>query len=875
MKKLLLIDGSNLMFRAYYATAYSGNLMKNSQGQYTNAVYGLINMLNVILKEEFTHCLVAFDMGKATFRHKAYEDYKAKRTPMPDEFREQLGLIKAVPEKLGMHVYETEDLEADDIIGTLAHKYYDAFDEIEILSNDKDLFQLLNHKVYMRMSKRGLEPERVYKEEDLQADYDLKPNQIPDLKGLMGDASDNLPGIPGVGEKTALKLLHEYGDIETLLKNLNELKGKLKERVEHHGEAALKWRDLATVKIDADLDISLDDLAYDGYDYETLKTFYEKLEFHSFIRKLNKAEETPKEKPKNADVQILNDDAAIKPYLKGDATIILEYFGENYHFAELLGLAISSREGVGFIPFDHLRTSDLMRSYLEDENRKKHVYDAKAMYVSLAKEDIFLAGVTFDLLLAAYVLNPSNTKEDFKVIVSNFDYEDVPYLEDVYNKGAKRKIPEQSVYIDYAVKKAIAVEELRESMLENLKKNKQLSLLEDIEQPLAIILGDMEQTGVRIDLEALDMFGESLDTEIEKLEASIHEDAGFSFNIGSPKQLGEVLFEKLNLPALKKTKTGYSTSVDVLKRLHDKHPIIPKLMRYRTITKLKNAYVKGLKDAVHEDNKIHTIYKQAYTQTGRLSSIEPNLQTIPIRTEIGRDLRKVFIPEQDHKLLAADYSQIELRILAHMAKEETLIKAFENDEDIHTTTGKEIFDKKELTADERRIAKAVNFGIIYGQSAWGLSEELGISTKDAKTFIEAYYEKFPGIGKFMDTVVEEAKTSGFVETLYRRRRYIPELNSKIYAQRELGKRTAMNAPLQGSAADIIKIAMVDINRAMREKQLKSRMILQIHDELVFNVHPEETDVMTRLVKETMETCVVLDVPMTISLAVGDNLDEAK
>ncbi len=873
MNKLILIDGSNLMFRAYYATAYSGRLMKNSKGQYTNAVYGLINMLNVILKEEFTHALVAFDKGKATFRHKEYEDYKAKRKPMPDEFRDQLELIKKTPEKLGISVYESEALEADDIIGSLAYKYYDDFDEIEIISNDKDLFQLLNHKVYMRLSKRGLEPDEKYTEKTLKATMNIAPSQVPDLKGLMGDSSDNLPGIPGVGEKTALKLLHEYGDIETLLKNLNELKGKQKEKIEAHGKDALKWRRLATLKTDANFSFGLDDLKYRGYDHATLVAFYEEMEFHSLIKRLDKVEKSEDEA--TSSFKIIEKEATIKDVFQSSGALILESFKENYHFSDNLGFAFYNAAHNVFIPLDIAKNSKAFNAYLTNADYKKYTFDYKRLLVCLKREDLAIDGVSFDLLLAAYLLNPSNTKEDFKVIVSNFEYDDVDYLEDIYGKGAKAGVPSKDTYAKYATDKAKAVYALKDTLLKTIKSYDQDTLLTSVEHPLSEILASMESIGVYIDQAALNAFSSELDRELDGLTKKIYEQAGLEFNISSPKQLGEVLFEKLNLPVLKKSKTGYSTSIDVLKKLQSKHPIIDYIIEHRSVSKLKNAYVNSMFEAVHSDGKIHTIYKQAFTQTGRLSSIEPNLQTIPIRSKRGRALRKVFVPKKDNVLMAADYSQIELRVLAHMANEKTLIKAFENNDDIHTITGKEIFEKDDITSDERRIAKAVNFGIIYGQSAWGLSEEIGISQQDAKTFIERYYEKFSGIKAFMDSIVEAAQENGYAQTIYNRRRYIPELNSRIHMQRQFGKRTAMNAPLQGSAADIIKIAMVEIYKAMEKENLKSEMILQIHDELVFDVLKSEQTKMEKLIKETMEHCVELLVPLKVSLAVGKNLDEAK
>jgi DNA polymerase-1 len=870
MKKLLLIDGSNVMFRAYYATAYSGNLMQNTHGEYTNAIFGLANMFNAIIKEEFTHVLVAFDKGKETFRHKEFEDYKAKRTAMPQEFVQQLPYVTEIVDKLGFFQYEEEALEADDIIGSMVEKFYDDFDAIEIISNDKDLFQLLNKKVTIRQSKRGVQPERSYTVDDLYEDYKLAPYQIPDLKGLMGDSSDNIPGIPGVGEKTALKLLHDYGTIEEVLKNLNELKGKLKERVSEHGKQALFCKRLATIiKQDPLEAITLDKIEYKGVKTDELIEFYQRMDFHSLIKRLD----TPTES-KEESFKIIKTDDDIKKTLNADGVLLLESYGDNYHKAHHLGFVYVNQKGACFIPFKEAIASKAFKDYLESDYIKA-TFDLKRLYVSLLSVDLTIKNVTFDLLLAAYVLNPLNTKEDFKVIVSNFDYQDVPYYEEVYGKGAKSEIPEANNYIQYALKKAYAIKALKPTLDQMITDQGQHSLLYDIEIPLAYTLGNMEATGIKVDIDALNQLDEFLNQEISDLTESIYDDAGETFNIASPKQLGVILFEKLGLPSYKKSKTGYSTNVDVLNKLKSKHPIIEKIMLYRTLSKLQSTYVKGLSEAIFEDGMIHTIYKQAFTQTGRLSSIEPNLQNIPIRTERGREIRKVFIPNEGDILLASDYSQIELRVLAHMANEVNLIKAFKEDQDIHTITAKEIFEKDTITASDRRIAKAVNFGIIYGQSAWGLSDELGISRDEAERFIDRYYTRFSGIAGFMDSVIETAKKDGFVKTILNRRRYIPEMHSKIYAQRELGKRTAMNAPIQGSAADIIKIAMIKIESVMKEKQLKSKLILQIHDELVFNVKQDELNLMKTLVKETMEEAIDLLVPLKVNLEVGANLNDAK
>lgn len=864
------------MFRAYYATAYgSGSIMQNSKGVKTNAVFALANMLHGVLNESFTHVLVAFDKGKKTFRHKTFEAYKAQRKPMPDDFRVQLPNIHKLVDALGLYQYESEALEADDIIATIAKQYKDQFDDVEIISNDQDLYQLLDEKISIRLSKRGTQPETKFTVDALAASMAIEPSQIPELKGLMGDASDNIPGVPGVGEKTALKLIREYGSIDAILENLNEFKGKLKERLAEHGKAARQYRELATVITDASLPFSIDDLAYQGYDEDVLFDFYRDMEFKSLLKRLENGTSKNHEKSVQS-LLYVRDDKTLKDKLNSPTVVVLESFGANYHHAKKLALICLNDQGAFAIDYNRAVKSDIFKVFLEDESIAKSTFDVKRLDVLCKQDNIALRGVRFDLLLAAYVLNPSNTKEDFRAVVQNFGYDDVQFEEAVYGKGASQKIPDYESYCEHAYAKARAIHTLEPQLLETLDKQKQRDLFEQIEMPLAQTLATMEFRGVHIDLDALAAFNKTLEKDIKKLETKIHELAGETFNIASPKQLGVILFEKLGLPTGKKLKTGYSTSVDVLRKLKNKHEIIPYIMEYRSLTKLQNTYVNGLADAVNDDGKIHTIYKQAFTQTGRLSSIEPNLQNIPIRTKLGRKIRKAFIPEEGAKMLASDYSQIELRVLAHMAQEKALIKAFNEGADIHAITARELFDETQsIDAEQRRIAKAVNFGILYGQSAWGLADDLNIGQKEAERFIDRYYQKFPDIARFMDKVLHAASNQGYVETLFNRRRYIPEVASRIYAQREAGKRTAMNAPIQGSAADIIKIAMVDLDRKLQEAKLKSSLILQIHDELVFNVIPEEADTVQKLVKETMESAVDLHVPLTVQVALGDNLDEAK
>lgn len=872
MKKLILIDGSNIMFRAYYGTAYSGNLMQNSKGEYTNAVFGFVNMMNSVLKEDFTHMLVAFDKGSKTFRHKDFPDYKAGRKPMPEEFRSQIENIHRSLDVLGVKQSMMELIEADDIIGTYADKYYDDFDQIEIISNDKDMLQLVNDKVSMRASKKGMQNYVSYTPEVLMEVMGVRPDQITDLKGLMGDASDNLPGIPGVGEKTAVKLLKQSDTLEGVLEIKDSIKGKLGERIREHFEGAILCKKVATIKLDVDLEFSLDEVAYQGINEEAMIEFYKELELHSLIKRFNR---TVPKKQSEFTYKTIEDIYQLEDILLEDSFIILESFNAYYHEATPLGFGISNKKGNFFVKYELLHESLSFQMYLGDPYIKKNIYDLKRTKVILMNEGYHLFGVEFDLLLAAYILNPSNTKEDFRVIVANFEYDDVSYLEEVYQKGAKYSIPEQSKYAMYAAKKAFATSELKAGLVKQLKENNQYDLFYDIEMPLASVLAEMEHTGIDVDIKMLQKTSHDLKEKIDILNDEIIGLAGVSFNVASPKQLGEVLFDQMKLPFAKKTKNGYSTKVDILNKLIDHHPIIEKIMSFRTLSKLHSTYAVGLENAVLSDGKIHTIYRQAFTSTGRLSSVEPNLQNIPIRYEEGRQIRKVFIPRKGNQLLAADYSQIELRVLADMADEKVLIEAFKNKEDIHTKTAQQIFDKEEITSLERRQAKAVNFGIIYGQSSWGLSEEISISPKDADHFIKKYYETFPGIKVFMDSVIEHAKSTGFAKTMYNRRRYLPELTSSVYMQREAGKRNAMNAPIQGSAADIIKIAMIDIDKEMKERKLKSTLLLQIHDELVFDVDKDEIEVMAKLVKEVMENCVTLKVPLLVDQAFGANLYETK
>ena len=862
MAKLLLIDGSNIMFKAYYGTAYGGPLMQRSDGLYTNALFGLSNILNKVLKEGFTHVCVAFDDGKETHRHQSYDAYKAGRAKMPEEFKMQLPYIDELIGHLGLFSFQHKALEADDIIATLAKRHFDDFETIEIMSSDKDLYQLLNEKVVIKNTGNGAKTHAYFTAKDLAEKWGIKPHQVADLKGLMGDSSDNLPGVPGVGEKTALKLIHTYGDLETLFQNVNELSGKLKERLIEHQKAALRWKDMAKLIEDYPLEFDLNALQYEG-PKASLADFYQTFEFHSLLKRLKPAQPLKAVKTVSFD--------AFKPE---KTALVLEYFGDSYHDGIPLGFGIYQKDQGSFIGFDAALQDDAFLSFLNSDVPKL-TYDVKALKVILNRHHHTISTVTFDALLAAYVLDPHTTQKDFKtMMMASQDADDLAYDEAIYGKGAKAAIPAENIIAEHAISKAKAIYEAEPEWLNQLESAHQKALFETIEMPLADVLAAMEMEGIAIDLKTLEAFNQELTEELKSLEEAIYFSAGETFNISSPKQLGEILFERLGLPHGKKTKTGYSTNIDVLKKLEHQHPIVASIMRYRTLSKLQSTYVNGLKEAA-KNGRIHTIYKQALTQTGRLSSIEPNLQNIPIRTDIGFKLRKVFTADEGALLIASDYSQIELRLLAHFSNDDTMVKAFQNDLDIHTITAQKVFQKATINADERRIAKAVNFGIIYGQSSWGLSEELGIGMKEADQFIKQYYQDFSAIKGYLDGSVAFAYEKGYVETLLHRRRYIKELSQNNPMLKGFGERTAMNAPLQGSAADIIKKAMIELYHALKKQNLKATLRLQIHDELVLNVPENELETVIQLTQNIMENVVKLNVPLAVNVAHGKTLFEAK
>ncbi len=873
MKKLLLIDASNLLFRSYYATAYTGNLMQNKEGVYTNGIFGFAHAMTKLIDNGYTHILVALDPKGKTHRHLEFEDYKGTRKDTPPELIMQFPLMEAYLDALGVYYYQQDLYEADDIIGYMSKHYKEKFDEVTIYSNDHDLMQLLDTNVKQMVSRKGLKDVEIFTPEYLKEKMGVSPNQITDYKGLVGDASDNIPGVPGVGNKTAVKLLEQYHTIDNLYQHIDEVKGKLREKLEINKEKAIFSKKLATIETDFDNTIDFTKTEYQGYDQEKLINFYTKLGLYSFIKNMK----IEKKNENLDDFVMIKNPEEIKVILGNECFMHLEYFGKNYHDALPLGFALIFSEISYYIPFDIAINSDAFIKFLQSEKNKKYVFDLKAITVILRWNNIIINGIAFDLLLAAYLTSSSVNQDEFRDVCELYHYHDVDFEDNIYGKGAKYHLPEENKYIKHAISKANAIKKTYPEALEKIKEFNQEDLLYNVEIPLAKVLSDMEYIGININPKSLEEFGLDLKQKIDESEQLIYDLSGEKFNISSPKQLGVILFEKMQLPVYKKTKTGYSTDISVLSKLKSFNPIIDLIIEYRTYTKLYSTYFEGLKSSLtlKDDNKIHTIYQQALTKTGRLSSKEPNLQNIPIKNEEGRALRKVFVASKGNILLSFDYSQIELRVLAELGHVKNLIKAFKNNKDIHEETAKLIFKKDNISRKERSIAKAVNFSIIYGKTPWGLSEDLNISLGKAKEFINNYYASYEEIKDLTDKNIAFAKENGYVRTHFNRIIHINEIKANNYQTREFGKRIAMNAPIQGTAADILKIAMVKIKDEFVKQNIQSKMILQIHDEIVLDVVKEEEKIVTEIVSKTMMNAVDFNVNLIANYSSGENLYEVK
>ena len=859
MKKVILVDGNNLLFRSYFATAYSGNMMKNSKGFPTNGLYGLVNMLNKIIREEKPeYMLVAFDKGK-TFRHEKYLDYKGGRNETPDDLKKQFSVAKKLVPLMGIKCFEIDNYEADDIIGTYSKMaLIDPEFETTIVSSDKDLLQLINEETEVKLLKQK---DYIRMNEETFIDtYGIKPIRMIDLKGLMGDASDNIPGVKGIGEKTALKLLQEYDSLENVYDNIDNIKGATKQKLIDGKESAFMSKDIATIYNEVPVTYSLEELKYDGPDVNGLREMYSDLEFYSFLKDFK---ETGKKEEK-LEYKIIENVNDLK--LKEKVSAYLEISETNYHNADIYGMSLYDGENAYYVPFEVLKEN---KNILD--GKEIYTYDLKKMIVSLNKYGIDIKNCTFDAMIAGYILN-YNVKDDIAYLANTFNYDIT-----LFDNFKKEKDMSTEALADLTVKKAKFIYDIKDEFTNKMKEEEQLELFSNIEMKLSSVLASMEIEGVRVDTKVLDKMGENINKKLDELTSEIYNYAGEEFNIQSPKQLGEILFEKLEIPYPKKKKTSYSTAREILDKIVDYHPIVEKIIEHRTLNKIYTTYIVGIKNCVKEDGKLHTIYTQTLTRTGRLSSIEPNLQNIPIRYKEGKEIRKAFIPEEDSVFLSSDYSQIELRMFAHMSGEQNLIDAFKHHLDIHTKTAMDIYhvSKDEVTKNMRRDAKAVNFGIIYGISSFGLAEDLGVDIKTAKKFLDNYLETFPGIKNYMDKIIKDAYEKGYVKTIMNRKRNIDELYNTNHMIKVQGERMALNTPVQGSSADILKKAMIDIYNEFNRLNLKSKMILQVHDELIFNVKNDELEKVKEIVINFMENAYKLNVPLEVDVEIGKNWYDAK
>ncbi|SDN55984.1 DNA polymerase I [Alkalicoccus daliensis] len=873
--KLVLVDGNSIAYRAFFALP----LLNNDKGVYTNAVYGFTTMLLKVLEDEKpTHMLVAFDAGKTTFRHDTYKEYKGTRQKTPPELSEQLPLMRDLLQAFNIAFEEVENYEADDIIGTLAKRAAADGWDTKIFTGDKDLLQLVDKNILVSLTRKGITNVDTYDLAALNEKYGLKPAQIIDLKGLMGDSSDNIPGVPGVGEKTALKLLAAHETVEGVYENIEAVSGKkMKEKLIENEDQAYMSKKLATILTEVPLKTKPEDLPLGERNMEQLTELFKELGFQSLLTRIGgeEAEETIEME----DLEVEKVTELTSGMFTEESALVIESLEDNYHHAEIIGGAVANDKGVFYLTPELIKENSTFKEWAKDPDKKKIVFNAKRAVVSLGWQDIPLAGAAFDVQMASYLLDPGASSHDMADIAIRKNGMQVQADEAVYGKGKKQQVPGEEVLSQHLGRKAAALLDLKKELEKELEENKQLELLTELEMPLSLILGRMEKHGVAVDKEELRKLGDSLTERLNEMEAKIHDLAGTSFNINSPKQLGEILFDKLQLPVIKKTKTGYSTSADVLEKLADQHEIIQEILLYRQLGKLNSTYIEGLLKAINDKTgKIHTMFNQALTQTGRLSSTEPNLQNIPIRLEEGRKIRHAFVPSKDNCLiLAADYSQIELRVLAHISQDKTLIEAFRHDMDIHTKTAMDVFEveKEEVTSEMRRTAKAVNFGIVYGISDYGLSQSLGINRKQAQRFIDKYLESYPGVRDYMQNSIDEARENGYVTTMMQRRRYLPDMTSRNFNLRSAAERTAMNTPIQGTAADIIKKAMVDMDEALEKSGIDAKMLLQVHDELIFEVQESQVEELSKLVIKVMEQTLELDVPLKVDADYGKTWYDAK
>lgn len=874
MERLVILDGNSLLNRAYYALP----LLTNSEGIHTNAIFGFTNMLLKIQEEIKPDYIVStFDRKAPTFRHKEYDEYKAGRKKMPEELAEQFPLVKDMLKLFAINSFEIDGFEADDLIGTLAKFAEGKGIEVYIVTGDRDALQLAADNIKVVITKKGITEKEIYDRKRMIEEFGVTPTQFIDVKGLMGDASDNIPGVPGVGEKTAFKLIKEYGSIEEVYKNIDKISGKkLKENLSENMQSAIFSKKLATIVVDAPIEINLSDIkSKEDYNVEELKRFFFKLQIKSLVDRLPKSENsnsnTEEMKAEFTEIENIDSlDKAINKLLNESIIYITANIINETNFAslELKNIVITTQENKNYVFYiDQLlesnseKTISMLKSLFENTKIKKIGYDVKNTYTALRKLNIQLEEIIFDVKIAAYIIDSSKGEYTLMNIIRD-------YLKtDISGEGMDLEVKENSM-----------LGELYKVLDELIKEYEMEKLYYEVELPLCRVLASMEEIGFKVNGEKLEELKNKFTYEIDKVQGEIYEISEENFNINSPKQLGKILFEKLDLPVVKKTKTGYSTNAEVLEELSDKHPIIEKIIYYRQLTKLYSTYIEGLKAVMDENSRIHSNFNQAVTTTGRLSSTEPNLQNIPVKYEMGKEIRKVFeadSPECD--ILSADYSQIELRVLAHASGDENLISAFKHHSDIHTKTASEVFKVPidEVTHTMRSRAKAVNFGIVYGISDFSLAKDLKIPKKEAKQYMDTYFERYPSVKKYLEGTIKSAEEEGFVKTIMNRRRYVPEVRASNKITKSLGERLAMNAPIQGSAADIIKLAMVNVYNRFKELKLKSTLILQVHDELIVNLWRDEEEIVKEIVKEEMESVVEFSVPLEVDINIGHTWYEAK
>jgi DNA polymerase I len=893
--KLMLIDGNSILNRAFYGLQGS-NLLATSEGLYTNAVFGFINIMHKYLEEEKPDFLcVAFDLKGPTFRHKEFDGYKANRKGMPPELAMQMPIIKEVLDAMNVKRLEYEGFEADDIIGSVSLCAEKSNFEVVIVTGDKDSFQLISKttKVKMPVTKAGKTETEDYTIEKMLERYGVTPIEFIDVKGLMGDPSDNIPGVPGIGEKTALELIKKFSTIENIFQDIGQIDKKgVREKLEANKELAFLSKRLATINRDMPEMCKIDDLRRIEFNTDKVFELFKKLEFKSLIDKFKLTQSKPELKRESKKIECIEDLNGLNKYhekvLKAGELSIYYLIDKLDNFEnKLIGLALSCEidESI-FISFNNCIDEDtflnIFKDVFEAQDIKKYGHEMKNFTVYLMNKGFNLNGLSFDTMIAAYILEPSRNTYTVSELGSEYLKLDMDSIEALSGKGKNfvsyKEMTKESLS---AVSGTYAevIFKLKEELTNILKENEQISLFDDIELPLVEVLAHMEHWGFKVDIESLKKFSVELEGKITLLTGEIYGLAEEEFNINSTKQLGVILFDKLNLPALKKTKTGYSTDAEVLEQLAEKHDIVKKILEYRQLVKLKSTYVEGLLLVINPNTgKIHSSFNQTVTVTGRISSTEPNLQNIPIKLEMGRKIRKVFVPSDENYILSdADYSQIELRVLAHITQDENMIYAFKNEEDIHTTTASQVFgvEKSEVTQLLRSRAKAVNFGIVYGIGDFSLSKDLGITRKEARIYIDGYLDKYPNVREYMHNTVEEGKSKGFVTTLFNRRRYLPELGSSNFNLRSFGERIAMNTPIQGSAADIIKIAMVKVFKSLKDRGLKSRLILQVHDELLIETHLTEKAEVEGILKKCMEEAAKLSVPLSVEVKTGQNWYETK